>query len=278
MNQYCNAKGQASLDKTQSYSRVETFFSPILKTCVQVQVTSGEYWLYEVLDITHGFLNAPKLVKSPYPLTVNHYEYGQYAMASAEGYWKEMDESPGKGLVSNIAVKIKCERTEKQCIESQASIFGGLVSADLVEYRVSSWKNGIIVANNDDNDFGKCPVGHRLTLDYLSNTVTVVDYSLAPSTAKDCLITSPNSYTLQGGLLGFEGTDAIFSCSKEGISNAVTSKVNALNGDVIEHPYSDYRDDGSGGPAATNKTPSHPFTEADCQKALDKKLKELRGE
>jgi hypothetical protein len=74
------------------------------------------------------------------------------------------------------------------------------------------------------------------------------------------------------------GYDSIFSCSKDGINNAVTSKVNALNGDVIEHPYTDFLDDGSGGAAATNKTPAHPFTQAGCERALDKKLTELRGE
>ena len=78
--------------------------------------------------------------------------------------------------------------------------------------------------------------------------------------------------------MGYMGNNSIFSCSKDGINNAVTSKVNALNGDVIEHPYTDYLDDGSGGPAATVKTPAHPFTQADCEKALDKKLEELRGE
>ncbi|MGB8535885.1 MAG: hypothetical protein WCD57_05695, partial [Acidobacteriaceae bacterium] len=91
-------------------------------------------------------------------------------------------------------------------------------------------------------------------------------------------VNSASSYTLQGGSMGILGDNSIFSCSKDGINNAVTSKVAALNGDVIEHPYKDYLDDGSGGPAATNKTPAHPFTQADCEKALDKKLKELRGE
>src|ERR1039457_1891085 len=74
LNKYCTARGQESLDKTQSYSRVEPFFSPSLRTCVQVTVESDDKsWEYDVLDITHGFLNAPKLIKSPHPLTVIHH-------------------------------------------------------------------------------------------------------------------------------------------------------------------------------------------------------------
>lgn len=280
LNKYCTARGQGSLDKTRSYSRVESFFSPSLKTCVQVEVESGDKdWDYEVLDITHGFLNAPKLVKSPLPLQVSHYEYGQYAYASAEGYWREMDDSPGKKLVSNVAVKLSCDRDERLCKESQASIFMGLVEPDLVEYKVSSWTAESIVADNDEENVSKCPVAHRLTVDFKSNSVIVVDYPTKISDKPECkALNSASSYALQGGTIGILGDNSIFSCAIYGINNAVTSKVNALNGDVIEHPYTDYLDDGSGGPAATNKTPAHPFTRGDCERALDKKLKELRGE
>jgi hypothetical protein len=280
LNNYCAVKGQENLDKTQSYSRVESFFSPLLKTCVQVEVESGDKdWEYDVLDITHGFLNAPKLRKSPASLQVSHYEWGQFAHASAEGYWKAMDDSPGKQLVSDVAVKISCERDERLCKESDAAIFMGMVKPDLVEYKVSSWTAESIVADTEDDDLSKCPAGHRLTVDFKSNSVIVVDYPKTASDKPECkAVNSASSYTLQGGSMGILGSNSIFSCSKDGINNAVTSKVNALNGDVIEHPYTDYLDDGSGGPAATNKTPAHPFTQADCEKALDKKLKELRGE
>lgn len=280
LTKYCTARGQASLDKTQSYSRVESFFSPTLKTCVQIQVQSADKnWDYAVVDVTYGFLNAPKLIKSPYPLTVSHFEHGQYAHASAEGYWKEMDESPDKKLLGNVAVSLSCDREEHHCTESQALVFGGLVEPSLVEYTVSSWTaTGIVAETDGDGGLTRCPMGHRLTVDFKSNTVVVVDYAKIPDTQKCAAESSPSSYTLQGGTMGIMGDDFIFSCSKDGINNAVTSKVEALNGDVIQHPYTDFLDDGSGGPAATIKTPAHPFTQADCEKALDKKLKELRGE
>jgi hypothetical protein len=282
LNQYCAAKGQESLDKTQSYSRVESFFSPSLKTCVQVEVKSGDKdFEYDVVDITHGFLDAPRLIKDPYPLQVTHSEYGQYAHAIAEGYWREMDDSPGKKLVSSVAVSLSCDRDERLCKESQASIFGGLVSANLVEYKVSSWTADRIVADNDDDadSSSRCPTEHRLTVDLKTNSVIVVDYPTTSSNKPECkAVNSASSYTLQGGTMGIMGDNSIFNCSKDGINNTVTSKVEALNGDVVEHPYTDYLDDGSGGPAATNKTPAHPFIQADCEKALNKKLDELRSE
>src|ERR1700676_4243396 len=84
LNKYCASRGQESLDKSRAYSRVESFFSPSLKTCVQAEVGSGDKnWEYEVLDVTHGFLSAPRLVKSPSPLHVSHHEYGRWAFASA---------------------------------------------------------------------------------------------------------------------------------------------------------------------------------------------------
>jgi hypothetical protein len=210
---------------------------------------------------------------------VSHHEYDRFAYASAEGYWKAMDDSPGKQLVSNVAVKISCERDERLCKENDAAIFMGLVKPDLVEYKISSWTEEGIAADNDDDDLSNCPLGHRLTLDFKGNSVIVVDYPTTASDKPECkAVNSASSYTLQGGNMGYMGNNSIFSCSKDGINNAVTSKVNALNGDVIEHPYTDYLDDGSGGPAATVKTPAHPFTQADCEKALDKKLEELRGE
>jgi hypothetical protein len=179
-------------------------------------------------------------------------------------------------------VSLSCDRGELLCKESQASIFGGLVSANLVEYKVSSWTAERIVADNDDDDdslLSRCPTGHRLTVDLTTNSVIVVDYPTTSSDKPECkAVNSASSYTLQGGSMGILGDSSIFNRSKFGINNTVTSKVEALNGDVIQHPYTDYLDDGSGGPAATNKTPAHPFTQADCEKALDKKLDELRGE
>ena len=219
LNKYCTARGQESLDKTQSYSRVESFFSPSLKTCVQVEVESGDkYWEYDVLDITHGFLDAPKLIKSPYPLQVSHYEYGRFANASAEGYWKEMDDSPGKKLVGNVAVSLSCDRDELLCKESQALVFGGLVQPNLVEYKVSSWTAERIVADNDDDSLSRCPTGHRLTIDFKSNSVIVVDYPTTSSDKPECkAVASASSYTLQGGSIAIMGSNSIFSCSKVSI-------------------------------------------------------------
>jgi hypothetical protein len=277
LNQYCTAKGQASLDKTQSYSRVESFFSPALKTCVRVEVESDDVeWRYEILDVTHGFFNPPRLVKYPHPLNVTHAESGRNSYASADGYWKAMDNRPGKSFESNVAAKLSCDRGELLCKESEASILIS-IEANLIEYKVSSWTADGVVAENDDDDSSKCPLAHRLTIDFKGNSVIEVD---SPKTAKpECEgVSGATSYTLQGGRAEISGWNSIFYCGKDGINNAVTSKVIALNGDVIEHPYSDYMDDGSGGPPAHNEAPANATTQTDCEKALEKKLKELHGE
>jgi hypothetical protein len=278
LDKYCTAKGQESLDKTQSYSRVESFFSPSLKTCVRVEVQSDDVeWRYEILDITHGFFNPPRLVKHSHPLDVTHTESGRNSYASTDGYWKATDGSHGKKFDSNVAVKLSCDHGELLCKESQASIFAGVIQADLVEYKVSSWTADGVVAENDDDDSSKCPLGHRLTIDFKSNSVIEVD-SLKTAKPECEGVSRADSYTLLGGRAEIAGWDSVFYCGKDGINNAVTSKVIALNGDVIEHPYSDYMDDGSGGPPAHNEAPAHPVTQTDCQNALDKKLKELHGD
>jgi len=75
--------------------------------------------------------------------------------------------------------------------------------------------------------------------------------------------------------LGIMGTDNIFSCTKDGINNVIISKVNELHGHVIDKPYSDWTDNGEGGPPATVKTPDHPFSQTDCKRAMDKVVSEL---
>jgi hypothetical protein len=50
----------------------------------------------------------------------------------------------------------------------------GALRADLLEYAITSWtEEGIVV---DDTDEGACGIGHRLSLDFKSNSVTVTDY------------------------------------------------------------------------------------------------------
>ena len=94
-----------------------------------------------------------------------------------------------------IAVTISCTESNMTCRESQASVVLGLLKADLVEYDISSWTENAVVANNK----GDCGIGHRLSLDFKSNSVTVTDYQKRVL-GGDCQpVQDANSYALHGG-------------------------------------------------------------------------------
>lgn len=142
-----------------------------------------------------------KWVKAEVPLTVSHEILNrEQGYASAEGFWQSTSSSDEKQLVSPIAVKLICLRSEKRCIEADASVEFGALKPEMVEYEVSSWTDNGIVA--DDSDEGVCGIGHRLSLDFKTNSVTVTDY---PKKVNDGQLCKPfqdaNSYALHGGNL-----------------------------------------------------------------------------
>jgi hypothetical protein len=141
-----------------------------------------------------------KWVKTEMPLTIYHHESRALnaGYASAEGFWQSTSSSKDKQLVSPVAVKIECTRDDKTCKESEATVLLGVLKADLLEYTITSWTEDGIAA--DDNDEGSCGIGHRLSLDYKSNSVTVTDYPKKVTTSQDCKpFQDANSYSLRGG-------------------------------------------------------------------------------
>lgn len=158
----------------------------------------------------------------------------------------------------------------------------GVLQADTEEYEISSWTDGGIEA--DDAGAGRCGIGHRLSIDFATNSVVVTDYPTKVDNSNpknpflSCkAIQSANSYALHGGSLIFSGQNELFDCSSDGVNNAILSKVIAFHGDVSDTSYSLWMDNGEGGPAATIKTPPKPYTRSDCERATAKKLEELRG-
>jgi hypothetical protein len=132
------------------------------------------------------------------PLTVRHED--RVGLAYAQGYWQATSLSKDKQLLSPIAVKIECNKLDKSCRESEATVFLGVLQADLLEYDITSWTTNGIVA--DDTDEGNCGIGHRLSLDFKSNSVTVTDYPKKVTTDKNCqAFQDADSYTLRGGQL-----------------------------------------------------------------------------
>jgi len=141
--------------------------------------------------------NMPKWTKVEIPLKVYYHERSGYV--SAEGFWQSTSPSSEKQLVSPIAVHVTCERAEKSCRELEASVFMGVLKPDLLEYDVTSWNDEGIVADESD-DKGECGIGHRLSVDFKSNSVTVTDYPQRITKDKDCQpFQDANSYALRGG-------------------------------------------------------------------------------
>lgn len=216
LDHYCSDKVKDGVDPKDKSTRIDAFYSMKINTCVQVEITDSEKdWSYTLSDATYGFFKGPKVIKSEIPLTVYHHE--SYGRASAEGYWMSTDSNDGKQLASQIAARIECDREEHFCRESDATIFLGLLKPESHEYAISSWTPEGIVA--DDNDEGTCGIGHRLSIDFRSNSVVVVDYPKKINTADSSCsgFQNANSYSLHGGALGFMALNGLFNCTAGGV-------------------------------------------------------------
>lgn len=276
MDAYCSERGKEDLNESEKLTRVEAFYSWKIHTCVQIEVDgSVPSWSYDLVDVSDGFLRGPQTVKTEIPLKV--FDHENLGIASAEGFWVSTDVSKDKQLVSQIAVKIECNRSEKTCREYDAALFMGMLQPQSQEYEISTWNRTGIVA--DDSDGGSCGIGHRLSIDFASNSVTVTDYPMKTGGGTDCkAFQTANSYSLHGGIIGIMGQKQIFGCTKDGANSAVVAKVNEYHGHVADKAYALWMDNGEGGPPATVKTPAHPYSKSDCERMMQKKLAELKGE
>jgi hypothetical protein len=276
MDAYCTDRGKEDLSDGEKQGQVKAFYSWKIHTCVQIEEedSADSGWSYELRDVLQGFLRGPQTVRSEMPLKVYHYDYRDFKTVSAEGFWVSTDASKDKQLVQQIVAKIDCNSSEKSCKEHDAELFGGLLHPELEEYKVTKWDGTGVVA--DDDEGGTCNLGHRLAIDFSSNSVVVTDYPLKAGGRTDCkAFQNANSYSLHGGSIGIMGTDSIFSCTKDGINSVIINKVNELHGHVMDKPYIVWMDNGEGGPPATLKTPDHPFSQVDCKRAMDKMVSEL---
>jgi hypothetical protein len=277
MDAYCKERGSEFLSEEQKLSRVEAFYSWNLHTCVQVEVNSDNSdWSYHLLDVSAGFLRGPEPVKSEIPLKVYHYDYRSFTTASTEGFWVSTDTSKGKQLAQQIAAKIDCNRSEKTCTEHDAELFGGLLHPESESYQVTRWSDAGIVADDEGGD--TCSLGHRLAIDFASNSVVVTDYPLKFDGGVNCKpFQNANSYSLHGGSIGIMGQNEIFSCTKDGVNSAIIAKVSQFHGHIADKTYSLWLDNGEGGLPATLKTPAHPYTQTDCRRLMEKSMAELKA-
>ncbi len=71
--------------------------------------------------------------------------------------------------------------------------------------------------------------------------------------------------------------NVLLDCSADGANSVILTAVRARFGRVFNVPYREWLDDGFGGPPATLMTPDRPYTQADCEKLLEKWLSILIG-
>ena len=73
---------------------------------------------------------------------------------------------PGSSMGDPLQTfKIVCNRSERRCSESQASVGGKLFMAELIEYRIERWDSGVIVFKS----VSECAV-ERFTIDRASES------------------------------------------------------------------------------------------------------------
>jgi hypothetical protein len=130
------------------------------------------------------------------PLTISHDD--KLGNAFAQGFWQLTGSRKDTQPISPQTTKIICTRYDRTCGEIRASVPGGVLQADSFNYYVFTWTKDGIVAN--DFDEGVCGLGHRLSLDFKSNSVTVTDYPKHGSSEKNCQsFQDLKSYALHGG-------------------------------------------------------------------------------
>ena len=278
MDTYCAERGNEHLNHSQTLTHVEAFYSWKVHTCVQMEVNSaGPTWSYELFDVSAGFLRGPQIIRAEVPLKVLHHDDNrEFGIATAHGFWVATDTSKGKQLVDDIAVEIECARTEGVCKEHDAALLMGLLQPESHEYEISNWDQGGILA--DDMNEDSCGIGHRLSLDFRTNSVIVTDYPKKASGGDCHAFQSANSYSLHGGSIGIAGSNEIFGCTKNGANSVIVAKVEECQGRIMNKAYSRWMDNAEGGPPATSKTPAHSYSQGDCKRLMDQKVAELKSE
>lgn len=276
LDRHCADVARENLGANDKLTSVEAFYSWKINTCVAIQIEfdSNTSFYYALSDVSHGFFRGPSWVKTEIPLNVSKIE--SIGLVLAEGFWQSTDKSSDKQLISPIAVKIECSRDQNVCRESDATVLVGILQPSTSEFSISTWNHDGIVT--DDADEGNCAIGHRLSIDFKSNSVIVTDYPKKVS-GSDCkAFQNANSYALHGGQIMQFYPDQIFYCSSYGASSAILAKVSEFHGEVANKAVELWKDDGEGGLLATRDTPKHPYSRRDCERLMEKKLQELKGQ
>lgn len=97
----------------------------------------------------------------------------------ASGTWTRSGSPAGSSIADPLQTsKIICNRLEGRCTESRASVGGNLLMADLIEYPIERWDNGIVVFKSDAD----CAT-ELFTIDLMSETVNGAGRATNPDAA-----------------------------------------------------------------------------------------------
>jgi hypothetical protein len=140
-----------------------------------------------------------EVIHNPYPTADG--------LLSVDGFWVPTSTAGAKQLPLPLAVKIECDRSERVCREFGAQVsFGVLVPSESV-YSISSWTASGIEA---DDNYATCSTRHRMTVDFQSKTVSVVDYPTAATATNSNPICDAfkdsSSYVLHDGAIILNGS------------------------------------------------------------------------
>jgi hypothetical protein len=275
MDAYCSTLAQENADPNDH--SVETFFSWKIHTCVQVEVDKvAKYWRYNLVDVSHGFLRAQPIVRIDTDITL--LDTLSDGVEIISGHWVPTQSTKGNQLPSDVEANIECDRGARMCRESDGEIFGGELYSSARDYRISLWDRHGIVADGYDDE--QCGVNHRLIVNVEGRSVILSDYPKKITTDPNCnaLQAAHTSVLKGGGIMAGYTTGEIFSCFQEGVSSAIIAKVNQFKGKVSDKDYDLWMDDGEGGRPARSAKPSRMFSQADCDRAMQKKIAELKGD
>lgn len=72
-------------------------------------------------------------------------------------------------------------------------------------------------------------------------------------------------------------TEVLLGCDADGANSVIVDRVRKYRGWVDTLPYSEWQDDGFGGPPSSDKTPENPYTKEQCALLYDKWIRYVRG-
>jgi len=113
------------------------------------------------------------------------------------------------------------------------------------------------------------------TSSFYSKTLDSCIYTESPETGTS--VVEFNIRDLTHSLLKDTRLDLLLHCDKDGADSVIVDKVRAYGGYTWDVTYTQWLDDGFGGPPRTTaKTPNRPYTQKQCERVFEKWMEFLK--